>query len=147
MVEWPSKNRSVNLDFRCVYSKSNLVLDFTESEASMLSTLTKYKNSDGHARSREIGNQDQYPVVTISLSDLLNFYKAPREIDYLSIDTEGSEYEILSAFDFEKYKIKIITVEHNWTSDRKKLFDLLHANGYQQVHENATHCDDWYVLK
>ena len=94
-----------------------------------------------------MGDQDQYPVVTISLGDLLNFYKAPREIDYLSIDTEGSEYEILSAFDFAKYKIKIITVEHNWTDNRKKIFDLLLSNGYQQVHDNATHCDDWYILK
>jgi hypothetical protein len=58
---WSSlqKNRSDNLDFRCVYSESNLVLDFTKSEASMLSTLTKYKNSDRHAKNREIGDQDQ----------------------------------------------------------------------------------------
>jgi hypothetical protein len=85
--------------------------------------------------------------VTVSLNDLLNFYDAPKEIDYISIDTEGSEYEILSTFDFTKYKVKIITVEHNWTNNRQKIFDLLHANGYEQVHDNATMCDDWYVLK
>jgi FkbM family methyltransferase len=146
---WSSlqKNRRSNVDFRCVYSESNLVLDFTESINSMLSTLTTYQNSDNHSENRKIGTQKQYPVVTVSLNDLLNFYDAPKEIDYISIDTEGSEYEILSTFDFTKYKVKIITVEHNWTNNRQKIFDLLHANGYEQVHNNATMCDDWYVLK
>lgn len=141
------KNRNVNVDFRCVFNESNLVLDFTETEETMLSTLTKYKHSDGHRDNRQNGVQVQYPVVTVSLNDLLNFYNAPFEIDYMSIDTEGSEYDILSGFDFKKYKIKIITVEHNWTSDRLKLFDLLSTNGYEQVNKNATQCDDWYVLK
>ncbi len=36
----------------------------------------------------------------ISLHDFLKRHGAPRTIDYLSIDTEGSEYEILAAFPF-----------------------------------------------
>ena len=36
------------------------------------------------------------------------------EIDYLSIDTEGSEFLILKNFDFQKHTIKLITVEHNY---------------------------------
>ena len=47
-----------------------------------------------------------------------------KNIDYLSIDTEGSEYEILKAFDFKKYKISIITCEHNFSKDRDKIFNL-----------------------
>ena len=41
----------------------------------------------------------KYKVKTISLEDLLVKYNAPNIIDYLSIDTEGSEYEILSKLD------------------------------------------------
>jgi len=52
-------------------------------------------------------------VKTISLEDLLGKYDAPSVIDYLSIDIEGSEFEILSSFNFEKYKFKIITGENN----------------------------------
>jgi hypothetical protein len=66
-------------------------------------------------------------------------------IDYLSIDTEGSEYEILSHFDFEKYHFKIITCEHNFTPARERIFSLLTKNGYARKCENLSKIDDWYV--
>jgi hypothetical protein len=72
----------------------------------------------------------KYFVDTISLIDPLSEYGAPHEIDYLSIDTEGSEYEILEAFDFEKFHIKIITCEHNYTTNRENIYSLLAKNGY-----------------
>jgi FkbM family methyltransferase len=36
------------------------------------------------------------------------------EIDFLSIDTEGSELQILNNIDFDKYQIKVICVENNF---------------------------------
>ena len=86
-----------------------------------------------------------YEVSTISLNDLLEKYKAPKDIDYLSIDTEGSEYEVLQNFDFEKYNIKIITCEHNYTEIRSKLFNLLTKKGYKRVHQELSKHDDWYI--
>ena len=38
------------------------------------------------------------------MNDLLEKYNAPLFIDYLSLDTEGSELEILKFIDFKKYK-------------------------------------------
>ena len=86
-----------------------------------------------------------YPVPTISLNDLLQTHNAPKNIDYLSIDTEGTEFEILNAFDFSKYSIKIITVEHNFTSKREEIFELLSRNGYNRVFKEISLFDDWYV--
>ena len=34
-------------------------------------------------------------------------------IDYLSIDIEGGEMEVLKSIDFKKYTIKVISVENN----------------------------------
>jgi hypothetical protein len=87
----------------------------------------------------------RYDVKTISLEDLLDKYDAPAEIDYLSIDTEGSEYDILSALNFEKYRFKVITCEHNYAAQREKIFSLLTENGYVVKHRELSLFDDWYV--
>ena len=79
--------------------------------------------------------------------DLLRKYDAPYRIDYLSIDTEGSEYEILKAFDFNAYRISIITCEHNFTDDRQKIYDLLTSQGYKRRYQDLSSVDDWYVLQ
>jgi hypothetical protein len=57
-------------------------------------------------------------------------------MDYLSIGTEGSEYEILSHFDFSRYQFRIITREHNYTPLRRDIFNLLSGNGYKRVFED-----------
>ena len=62
-----------------------------------------------------------------------------------SIDTEGSEFEILKDFDFQKYHIDIITVEHNFTEMREKIFNLLIFKGYRRVFIEHSDVDDWYV--
>ena len=88
-----------------------------------------------------------YNVKSISLEDLLKKYNAPINIDYLSIDTEGSEYEILKNFDFQKYRFNIITCEHNYGANRKKIFTLLSKNGYERKFKNLSKFDDWYFKK
>jgi hypothetical protein len=106
--------------------------------------LDAFSSSDRHGKSRENGTR--YDVLTISLNDLLDKYNAPNEIDYLSIDTEGSEYEILSELSFENYKFKVITCEHNNTSNREKIYKLLSANGYKRKYVELITFEDWYVL-
>jgi FkbM family methyltransferase len=127
----------------CVWQDSNSLLTFNETEYSELSTLNVFSDSDFHKNSRRAGKN--YEVQTISLNDLLRKYQAPKHIDYLSIDTEGSEYEILNAFNFSEYSIGIITVEHNYTSKREMIFALLTSQGYKRKYENISNFDDWYV--
>ena len=70
---------------------------------------------------------------------------APSFIDYLSIDTEGSEFDILSTVDFNKFSFGIITVEHNFSANREKIYRLLTENGYRREFEVISNFDDWYV--
>ena len=139
-----ANNRDCHLDFGCVWSKTGEVLEFNEATAAELSTVSQFSDGDEHAEARANGNT--YNVNTISLVDLLDKYNAPKEIDYLSIDTEGSEFEILNAFDFDKYKIKIITCEHNYTPMRDQIMKLLLSKGYVRKYAEISRFDDWYVL-
>ena len=137
------KNRNCFLDFNCVWSESGKTLEFNQVLEAELSTIDAFSNNDEHAKTRQEG--DKYDVNTISLMDLLRTHGAPKEIDYLSIDTEGSEFEILNAFDFDAYKIKVITCEHNFTPMRIEIYNLLTSKGYTRKHENFSYFDDWYV--
>jgi len=137
------KLRKCSVDFRCVYSSSGESLSFTEAKDPELGTLTQFRGVDSHSSSRLTG--ENYLVETVSLNDLLDFHQAPRFIDYLSIDTEGSEFEILKFLDFEKYSFGVITVEHNFTPNRKLIYNLLTNWGYVRVLTEVSEQDDWYI--
>mgnify|MGYP000284675222 FL=1 len=73
----------------CVWTSSGTKIDFLQTKEKEFSTIAKFSRSDVHHSVRQSGNK--YQVDTISLLDLLRKYDAPRIIDFLSIDTEGSE--------------------------------------------------------
>jgi FkbM family methyltransferase len=146
--DWHSdlpKNRNAAIDFRCVWSKTGEQLEFLETPVGELSTIASYSEGDGNSSGRTEGKK--YMVETVSLNDLLAFHKAPKNMDFLSIDTEGSELEILSAFDFKKYSFDIMCVEHNYTEAREKLRALLESKDYVNVFPALTLYDDWYLHK
>ena len=127
------KNRDAIIVEECVWSRSGENLQLTNNGD--LSTIDIIKD-----------NKFSFTVKTISLTDMLKKHNAPSLIDYLSIDTEGSEYDILSSHDFSKYNFSVITVEHNYTEQREKIHSLLSKNGYLRKYEELSMQDDWYIL-
>lgn len=133
------KTRQVKSYNLALYSESNLELEFIESGG--ISTLLPFRNSDFHNRKGKI-----YKVRTITLYDLLRKAGAPSYIDYISVDTEGSEYEILKDFPFMKYRFGVITIEHNFVDEkREKIHNLLSKYDYVRVLSDKTEVDDWYI--
>lgn len=137
-----AQNRSAIIEHDCVWSRSDQRLQFNMVDEAEFSTISEFSDRDQHALRRQKG--DTYEVTTISLNDLLAKHNAPQQIDYLSIDTEGSEFEILSHFDFDRYDISVITCEHNFTADREKIYSLLTQAGYVRKFEGFSNWDDWY---
>jgi FkbM family methyltransferase len=131
------------IDTRCVWNSSGETLQFRETTDGELSTLDAFSQLDKHGADRE-DVRDRYPVATVSLNSLLDEHRTGR-VDYLSIDTEGSERDILSAFDVDRFRPGVITVEHNHTAQRRTIFDLLTGHGYRRIFENLSTIDDWYV--
>lgn len=133
------KNRACDIESDCVWSQTGEILRFSESSLGVISSISSYMSSDQKRKFRS----RNYNVTTISLNDLLKKYNAPRQIDYLSIDTEGSEFEILKEFDFSKYDIRVITIEYN--NHRNEIFNLLTNEKYVRKYSEVSECDDWYV--
>jgi FkbM family methyltransferase len=137
------ESRRARIDTRCVWKESGKLIEFLECSEPELSTVEQFSSADMHVNARQDGQT--YMVETVSLMDLLAHNNAPLEIDYLSIDTEGTELDILSEFDFSKYTISVVTCEHNYSPRRDKLASLFAKNGYERKFQNISKFDDWFV--
>ena len=126
-----------------VWSETGLKMIFKETTKAEYSTFSNFSSRDHNSALRKQGFE--YEVLTISLNDLLERERAPQHIDYLSIDTEGSEFYILRELDFERYKFSVITCEHNFGRDRTRILDLLTSKGYKRILTDVSGFDDWYV--
>lgn len=59
----------------------------------------------------------------------------------MSVDTEGSEYDLLSSFPFDEWNIRLLTIEHNFTPRRADIRKLLESHGYRCTEHQW---DDWF---
>jgi FkbM family methyltransferase len=108
------RNRSCIVSSDCIAGETGKTVEFIAADE--FGGFAEYADHDMHADKRQAYAESGkvLELTTISLHDFLKKSKAPKTIDYLSIDTEGSEYEILAAFPFEKWDIRLITAEHNF---------------------------------
>tara|TARA_B100000686_G_scaffold197579_1_gene204436 strand:- start:417 stop:1247 length:831 start_codon:yes stop_codon:yes gene_type:complete len=146
------KNRpNADIITDCIWSESEKNLDFFESDVGVLSSLNDYKESDkismpGNTMAR-IKNGKIISVRTISMNHVIEKKFKFKSPSYISIDTEGSEYEILKTFDFKKYRPILFTIEHNFTDLELKIDNLMKSNNYERVFKKNTAFDAWYVSK
>lgn len=52
-------------------------------------------------------------LMKVNINDVLNQQGCPLEIDYLSIDVDEAQWKVFNEFDFNKYRFKVLTLEHN----------------------------------
>lgn len=137
------KRRSAALSTKAVYSKRGEVEFVKIQQGAVLSGIAEHAYGDKHAKLRR-GDSAVISVDAITLNDLLSEHRAPRRIDYVSIDTEGSEFEILAAFDFDAYDVRLFSIEHNYTQRDRDTEKLMRRHGYQRVYRRASRFDGWY---
>ena len=130
--------RAATLETRAAYSKGGLDLDFLEDGE--LSGINGHFKNDGYNRKGSV-----YQVRTVTTTECLEENSAPKYIDFLSIDTEGSELEVLKGLDFEKYSFGFICVEHNYTAAEAKIEEFLLPKGYSRILETISMNDAYYL--
>jgi FkbM family methyltransferase len=137
-----ARNRAARIDHRCVFKTTGTRVKFAATAHPALATIAQYASCDGHAHSR--ATHDIVEIETVSLNDLLLAHEAPRSVDYISIDTEGSELTILEGFDFARWDVKLFSVEHNMTAQEQAIDRLMLRQGYERRYAGYPVIDSWY---
>lgn len=135
------RNRACTVSPDCILGESGREVEFILADE--FGGVADFAGADLHSPRREAYRRDgrTIRVTSISLDAFLEKHGAPRRIDYLSIDTEGSELDILTPFPFDKWDIRLITVEHNKSADREPIRALLERHGYRGTEAQF---EDWY---
>jgi FkbM family methyltransferase len=103
--------------------------------AGALSALDRDRMAPGAQPERVI----EVPVRT--LDDVLIEAGAPRQLDFLSIDVEGHELEVLRGFDFAHWRPRLVLLEDHVGNLKKHRF--LRAAGYRLIRRFEN--NGWYV--
>lgn len=90
-----------------------------------------------------ITNVSKCNVKVRSLDSLLAELNFPKNIDFISIDTENTELDVLKGIDLNVYNVKLFVIENNY--DEPFCSDYLSQYGYEKIQRIAV--NDFYIKK
>ena len=88
-----------------------------------------------------------HKVKALTLKEVIDQNLSTSEIDFLSIDVEGNDYDILKSIDLNQYKFKTICVEHNFREGSSELINYMANYGYEIVYREFSKNDYWFILQ
>jgi FkbM family methyltransferase len=88
-------------------------------------------------------NLELIKVKTDTLNSIFNQFKYS-EIDFITIDVEGHEMEVLHGIDLEKFRPRILIIEDNSNTKDSKIRNYLLRFGYKLF--KRTGCNEWYTF-
>ncbi|GHV13860.1 hypothetical protein FACS189491_09390 [Spirochaetia bacterium] len=77
---------------------------------------------------QEYGKAQYIKVKTMTFDGIMENYPGIKHIDFLSLDVEGHEMNILKTIDFSKYSFGLMTIEKN---EPEKIVEYLKQKGYR----------------
>lgn len=146
------KNRSCHVCDKALHEKDDLDVIFTipkgddiiggKEQLGGIKSFLKPESLTAFQRCYK--QSDDITVRTININTLL-VSREIYNIDYVSLDVEGGELSILKTWNFNKHKVKFLTVEHgNIAHYQKSINQLLISKGFQ-LHRNNK-WDDEYIF-
>ncbi|WP_248308697.1 FkbM family methyltransferase [Bosea sp. 124] len=128
---------------RAVHREGGQFLSFVASQE--IGTLAEYAEADGYAEHRRqaISENGLITVETVTFDAMAQADGSGEAgFDYVSLDTEGSELDILRTIDLARQAIALFTIEHNFVEPRRETMRTLLAEaGYHRLNVGF---DDWY---
>jgi FkbM family methyltransferase len=131
-----SKNRKVICE-NCAISDNNgfAIFNKIEGYGEQLSGLVLKYNERHIQRIKKTiqefgGTEEKIEIPTYTLNTILDKHNCSK-IDFISIDTEGGELDLIKLINFKKYDIKVIIVENNYNNG--DIYDYITNKGYKLI--------------
>jgi FkbM family methyltransferase len=137
------KNRSKSTKVFCNacvsfdYKEKFVEIVYSNMMSVSLGLETDINNSDNHALiGKSFLEKDEdnfnFGAVANQLNNILSKANAPKQIDFLSLDVEGAEIEVLKGINHNEYRFKFICIE---SRDIQKINNYLTINNYLLVEQ------------
>ena len=123
------RTRDLNLNL-AISKKEGMVDMYFQKKLSQLSTIKKQ-----HANKSFQGNIKKKQIESKTLDNVLDRSKfRDKKIDFLDIDVEGADIDVLESLDFNRYSPELICVEViEKNNDESQIFKFLKKKGYQKI--------------
>lgn len=136
-----TSNRSALLEKRAAGRVNDTEVEFEE-----LILGGEFSRITGLGVNRGGDEKTHYKVKLATLDRILSEAGAPKAIDFMSIDTEGNELDILDGLDLTVYKIGLFAIEHNFRPGMiEGLNERLLPHGYRRILANTSAFDAWFI--
>jgi len=137
-----SRKRDINLNIGI--GNTNTILSFYRFILDTLSTFSK-NEADRYCQ-QGYKLKDIIDIPVRKLVNILDEYCKNKKIDFVTIDTEGFDIEVLKGNDWDRFRPKLICIESvihtmdgrdNEKENKQELFLFLKGVGYKQVYDNG----------
>jgi FkbM family methyltransferase len=97
----------------------------------MLSGLEEFRDSrhDERAKKEIEANGGEFETIVVTTVNV-NRLIENKSVDFISIDIEGGEFDVLKTLDFNKFDCKILIVEINYENQKNQILELLRNNNF-----------------
>ena len=129
------KTRPEDIALQVGIGVNNGEMDFFIFNDSSLNTLSK-EEAIVRQKTGKFTLMETRKISLVTIDEIIQKYLAGSTPHLISLDVEGMDYEILSSFDFEKYKVPVWVVETCEYSENhikpkvKTIVDLMLRKGY-----------------
>jgi FkbM family methyltransferase len=123
------RQRKCDLYNVALSSKSGDNIEFFKAHGAPALSGLNENMSEGHKKwAAEYGKIEIINVKTTTFEEIMKKHPDIKHIDFMSIDVEGHEMEILKTINFNEYKFDFVTIEK---SDPDKIIKHMQENGYK----------------
>lgn len=136
------QNRPNCININCAVDKKNGTAEFIQNRgySEMISGLKAQFDRRHSARlNNELqsrgGSSEIIQVNTKTIESICNEHNISK-INYLSIDVEGAEFDVIKSINFETIFIDVIGFENNYDDNSEPIINFLQEKGYIVLHKN-----------